>query len=141
MSARSRRPTPTDPAELAVTEVYDPTVPDDRLRHLPPGAPVAAPFDSVRVPRAERSEPVRVISMKEPSAPVRRPAVARQVQIRSLADVHGPKAPESLGHLAPPRDASAARPRPARVPLVGWLVLGAVLAAAIAYAIWRIAGH
>lgn len=156
---RSRDESTTDPTfdptliddspDHAATEVYDPASPSPRLRQLPPGAPVAAPFPSVApVPSSvaavgsEPSGPIRVISMKEPSAPVRAHAPrVHQVQLRPLAEV-ARATPESFGHLAPPREAAvrAVRARQVRGHVL-WLLLGVVLAVAIAGAIWLIAGH
>src|SRR5262249_47036142 len=64
--------------------------------------------------RAERSEPIRVISMKDRSEGPRAHAerTPPRVQLRSLADVSGGRElPADLGHLAPPRDPRQARAR------------------------------
>ena len=135
-----------DRHDHAATEVYDPASPNARLRQLPPGAPVAAPFPSVASSVAavgsEPSGPIRVISMKEPSAPVRVHAPrVHQVQLRPLAEV-ARHTPEPFGHLAPPREAAvrAVRARQVRGHVL-WLLLGVALAVAIACSIWLIAGH
>lgn len=112
MAQRSRRP--TDDGDVAPTEIYDPR---------------------------ERA-PLRVISMKEPSAPVRvRTPRAHHVQLRAIAEVARAATPEPFGHLAPPRESAvrAVRARQVRRNVL-WILLGAVLAVAIASAIWLIAG-
>jgi len=92
---------------------------------------------------AERSEPIRVISMKD-NAEAPRPREDRvplHVQLRSLAEVAGQRnKPEQLGRLAPPRDPRQAHARQVRGNIL--LIVGGIgLAAAIALVIWLVAGR
>ncbi|HEX4418177.1 MAG TPA: hypothetical protein VH165_09785 [Kofleriaceae bacterium] len=92
---------------------------------------------------AERSEPIRVISMKDNAeAPKpREDRVPLHVQLRSLAEVAGQRdKPEQLGHLAPPRDPRQAHARQVRGNIL-LIVGGIALAAAIALVIWLVAGR
>lgn len=105
----------------------------------PPPAPPRA------VGRPERSEPIRVVSMKDQLDAAHRhaaePTGPRRVQLRSLgevADRHD--TPLRLGNLAPPRDPREVRARRVRSNLVRAGVAVAI-AAAIAVAIWLIAGR
>jgi len=107
----------------------------------PPGGQ-AVPVESRR--RLERSEPIRVISMKDHEAPKPRAEEARvplHVQLRSMAEVAGlHDAPVDLGNLAPPRDPRQARARRLRANVV-WAGVAIVLACVISLAIWFIAGR
>jgi hypothetical protein len=93
--------------------------------------------------RPERSEPIRMISMK-PRSDTDRPRdemrAPPRVRLRSLAEVSGDHAPVDLGHLAPPRD-----PRKVRIQQVRrqWTRAGitVVLAIAVALAIWLAVAH
>jgi len=166
MSARVRRPT-----DEVATEIYDP----ERQRallgtSLPPADP-SAPFEDATevtpVPdkpaaldpdppaepaaptelrqRLERSEPIRVTSMKD-HAEAARPRnddarVPLHVQLRSMAEVAGRNdTPVKLGNLAPPRDPRQARARRVRDNVV-WACVAVVLACAISLAIWLVAGR
>lgn len=93
----------------------------------------------------ERSEPIRVISMKEHTeAAGPRSDDARvplHVQLRAMAEVAGRNgSPVGLGHLAPPRDPRQARARRVRGN-VAWACVAVVLACAISLAIWLVAGR
>jgi hypothetical protein len=138
MSARVRKPTDevrTEVYELrrnAVAEQATPTYVD----RPPEAVPVAAPV--------ERSEPIRVISMKN-RPDTDRPRDERpplQVQLRSMAEVSKRRntPPAGLGHFAPPRDPRQARARRLRANLV-WAFVAIGLAAAITLAIWLLAGR
>ncbi len=102
-----------------------------------------APVEPMR--GAARSEPVRVISMKDhPELQRPRPEplpVPLHVQLRSIADVARGRrdTPVGLGHLAPPRDPREARARRLRDNVV-WACVAIVLACAIMLAIWFLAG-
>jgi hypothetical protein len=100
-----------------------------------PAAPVAR--------GASRSEPIRVISMKDPSEPQKPRAEGRvplHVQLRSMAEVAGRDAPIELGRLAPPRDPKQARARRRRANLL-WACVAVALACAITLACWLVAGR
>lgn len=94
--------------------------------------------------RPERSEPVRVISMKHqaeagPRAP-EEPRVPLHVQLRAIAEAAGVHGTAGLGRLAPPHDPRQARKRRRRANLA-WAGVAVALAAGISIAIWLIAGR
>jgi len=107
-------------------------------RSVEPAAPTeAAP--------SERSEPIRVFSMKDQTAPQRQTHEHRaplHVQLRSLAEIAGrhDTPPAGMGRLAPPRDPGQAKTRRWRANAV-WACVVVALAAAIALAIWLVAGR
>jgi len=110
-----------------------------------PDPPADQAVPALRKRRFERSEPIRVISMKDhteaakPRAEDRR--VPLHVQLRSMAEVAGlHDAPIGLGNLAPPRDPRQARARRLRDNMV-WAGVAIVLACGIALAIWLIASR
>jgi hypothetical protein len=106
----------------------------DARRPVEPGAPT-------ELAPPERSEPIRVFSMKDRTAPQRRPDAQRpplHVQLRSLAEV-ARRNDTPVGRLAPPRDPRQARARRLRGNL-GWACVALGLAAAISLAIWLAAG-
>lgn len=126
-------PRPSVPAAEAPT----PTTVDSR-RSIEQGTPteITAP--------AERSEPIRVFSMKDQTGP-RKPRIderrAVQVQLRSMAEVsRRHDTPVGLGHLAPPRDAKQARNR-RLIDNVMWGGVAIILACGIMLAIWFVAGR
>jgi hypothetical protein len=96
--------------------------------------------------RPERSEPIRVISMKQraESQPrgdaTPRPRVPLHVQLRSMAEVAGIHEASDLGRLAPPHDPRRARARRRRDAVV-WACVAIALASGIAFAIWLVAGR
>jgi hypothetical protein len=95
--------------------------------------------------RLERSEPIRVISMKDHTEAAKPrsddPRVQLQVHLRSMAEVAGRNdTPVKLGHLAPPRDPRQVRARHVRANVV-WACVAVVLAGAISLAIWLVAGR
>jgi hypothetical protein len=153
MTDRSRRPTDRvgERFEGEVTDVASrPTLQaiDDAAQtrvDLPPSAPrsieQATPTEITA--RAERSEPMRVISMKGASAP-RKPRTderrAVQVQLRSIAEARRHDTPVGLGHLAPPRDPKKARQR-RRIDNLIWGCVAIMLACAIMLAVWFVAGR
>jgi hypothetical protein len=111
-------------------------------RDAEPGVSPGAPIDRRRL---ERSEPIRVISMKDHTAVAKPrsedPRIQLQVQLRSMAEVAGrSEAPVKLGHLAPPRDPRQARARRVRANVI-WGCVAVALAGAIALAIWLVAGR
>jgi len=103
-----------------------------------PGVPVAH--------GALRSEPIRVISMKDHAeAPKPRndeQRVPLHVQLRSIAEVAGihDTPAGGLGHLAPPRDPRQARARRRRDNAL-WGCVAIALACAIMLAVWLVAGR
>jgi hypothetical protein len=103
----------------------------------PPGVPVAVARG------AQRSEPIRVISMKD-RAETARPRdderVPLHVQLRSIAEVAGMHdSGIGLGNLAPPRDPRQAHARRVRSNVV-WACVAIALACAIMLAVWLVAG-
>ena len=78
-------------------------------------------------PRKERSEPIRVISMKTPAelAAEKKQAKKRDVKIRALSEVIRPDQtpPRAMGNLAPPVDLRERNVRKLR----DWLIWGSVL--------------
>lgn len=111
---------------------------------LPPPPEVPAPAG-----RPERSEPIRVISMKapgeargdasEPSAPARAP----RPRLRSLSEVSSERRaltpPAGLGYLAPPLDPREARTRRRREYAI-WGSVVVMLAGAVTLGVWFLAG-
>jgi len=144
---------PFDSLEQPGTEVTPLSVRSPVAYATPPNLdpwPGGAPPDPQAVPiereqRLERSEPIRVISMKDHAEPPKpraeEPRVPLHVQLRSMAEVAGlHDAPVGLGNFAPPRDARQARARRLRANAV-WAGVAIVLACAISLAIWFIAGR
>jgi hypothetical protein len=138
----------TPRSRFAAVEQATPTQIDERSP-VAGGTPGAFPRAATPIPvarGAERSEPIRVISMKDQTEAQRRPSDEMQaplhVQLRSLAEVsrHRADTPVGLGHLAPPRDPREVRSRRLRANL-GWGCVAIALAAAISFAIWWIAGR
>jgi hypothetical protein len=142
-------PAPPDSFEQEVTEVTP--IPSRQAVELatpthvdagPPGEP-AAPLAGPR--GLERSEPIRVISMKEQTVAAQRrnddARVPLHVQLRSLAEVAGRNdTPVSLGRLAPPRDPRQARARRRRDNMI-WACVAIALGGGISLAIWLVAGR
>jgi hypothetical protein len=130
----SSRPTLRAIEDAAATRV-------DLPQELPRAADPATPTEVTA--RAERSEPIRVISMKDASGPRKARTDERrvaQVQLRSIADARRNDTPVDLGHLAPPRDPRKARNR-RLIDNVIWGSVAIMLACAIMLAIWFVAGH
>jgi hypothetical protein len=138
-------PGPFESFELAATEVTPmpgraqveqatPTCVDPAP--LPPGAPAAIARG------AERSEPIRVISMKD-HAGAQKPRnhdqrVPLHVQLRSIAEVAGMHdSGIGLGNLAPPRDPRQAQARRVRSNVV-WACVAIVLACAVMVVVWLV---
>lgn len=138
-------PRPVPAVEQATPTRIDTPVPS---AGSPVGSPAASPADQATptavTARIERSEPIRVISMKDRSAGrprVEEPRVPLHVQLRTMAEVAGLRDPPSgLGHLAPPRDPQQARKR-RQLDNVVWACVAIGLAGGIALAIWLIAGR
>ena len=112
--------------------------------HIDPRPPVEQGTPTELSARPERSEPIRVFSMKdrtESARPRSEPRVPLHVQLRSMAEVAGLQEPRNaLGHLAPPRDPREVRARRRRDNVV-WACVAIILACAISLAIWFIAGR
>jgi hypothetical protein len=164
MTVRSRRSTQEG------TGVFDPERRPARLETPPHGAALTAPGAAAPgepwelvtevtprpVPveqatpaeltaRPERSEPLRVISMKDQAGGAMPRATAEpraplHVQLRTMAEVAGVREPAGLGRLAPPHDPRQARMRRRRADLA-WGCLAVALAGGISLAIWLIAGR
>jgi len=138
---------PHDLFELDATEVNPRQgAPVERATptHVDPRRPVEQATPTEVTARPERSEPIRVISMKD-HAGIHKPAAEDRpplhVQLRSMAEVARRRdTPVGLGRLAPPRDPRQARARRFRANAV-WALVAAVLAGAISVTIWWIAGR
>jgi hypothetical protein len=106
--------------------------------------PVAPGSPTEIAARAERSDPIQVISMKDraggaPAAP-KLPRVPLHVQLRSIAEASKlTGSTRSLGHLAPPLDPRQARARQLRR-YAGRAAVAIALAGTVALAIWLVAG-
>jgi hypothetical protein len=147
-------PAPFESFELAVTEVT-PMPGRAQLEQIfpshdaPPGPPPAAPVGGAI--DAQRSEPIRVISMKDRTgghkargaqeAETDDQRVPLQVQLRSIAEVAGLRdSGIGLGNLAPPRDPRQAQARRVRSNVI-WASVAIVLACAIMLVVWLVARH
>jgi hypothetical protein len=149
MSARSRPPTDDD----TQTSVYD----SQNLRSKKPTARGTPPAPRARTPTArrrealeqatpteiqprfDRSEPIRVISMKtpadlEPKAQAKLPVV----KLRALSDVTQSQPGLALGRLAPPRDPKEVRARRLRDYVI-WGSVVVMLTCIVMLAIWFLA--
>lgn len=109
----------------------------------PLALPLAAPHPSVILPAApprDRSEPMRVISMKTPAdleledKAQRAPPV---VKLRAISEVRQTP-PHGMGHLAPPRDPREVRARRVRDNVI-WGSVAVILASVVTLAIWFLA--
>lgn len=125
------------PPRVAAVEHATPTRVD--APRLEPGSPTE------HAAQRERSEPIRVISMKDPPSvpwpPRDEPRVPLHVQLRSMAELSRRNdTPVSLGRLAPPRDPRQARARRLRDNAV-WACVAIALASLVAVAVWLIAGR
>ncbi|HEY4242456.1 MAG TPA: hypothetical protein VGM88_21710 [Kofleriaceae bacterium] len=132
------RPVATVPVEQATPTRIDTPVP------VPPAGAVEQATPTELTARPERSEPLRVISMKDQAeggtrAPAE-PRVPLHVRLRAMAEVAGVHEAAGLGRLAPPHDPRQARRRRQRANLA-WAGVAAALAAGISIAIWLIAGR
>lgn len=98
-------------------------------------------------PRKERSEPLRVISMKTPAElaaerTAKPEAKQHKAEIRALSDVirHNATPPRGMGRLAPPANAKERNVRKLR----DWLIWGSVLviiSCVVMLAVWFLAGR
>lgn len=138
-------PTHIDPAPGDAASLADPLA--DPLPDPPPDprSPVELPAPAERKRGLERSEPLRVISMKDHMESARPQndgvRVPLHVQLRSMAEVAGRNdTPVELGRLAPPRDPRAARARHVRANVI-WGCVAVVLACTISLVIWLVAGR
>jgi hypothetical protein len=109
----------------------------------PPWPDPAVP--AALIARAERSEPIRAISMKQQAeaqkARIDMQRVPLHVQLRSIAEASGRhREVRDLGNLAPPRDPRQARARHRRGNLL-WACAALALAGSIVLAIWLVAGR
>lgn len=127
------------PVEQATPTRIDTPVP------VPPAGAAEQATPTELTARPERSEPLRVISMKDQAEGGMPRATAEQrvplhVQLRTMAEVAGIHEPAGLGRLAPPHDPRQARKRRRRANLA-WACLAVALAGGISLAIWLIAGR
>lgn len=148
-AAAAASPEPWEQGATEVTPRPGPLVEQATPTHvdpLAPGRPHEQGTPTALMARPERSEPIRVISMKDPVARDRNPAsgeprVPLHIQLRSIAEVAGLHDPPSgLGRLAPPRDPRRARSRRRRDNAL-WACVAIALACGISLAIWLIAGR
>ncbi len=94
----------------------------------------------------DRSEPMRVISMKTPgdlaaaeaAEAERAQRVLPVVKLRAISDAHQKTPPRGMGNLAPPRDAGEARSRRVRDNVI-WGSVAVILASIVTLAIWFLA--
>jgi hypothetical protein len=135
-SSRSKRATQKQGDVTGVTKVERRKAPTQQPKPeqpIPHSQPPAA---------RDRSEPIRVISMKAATEePVKAARPMPKVQIRSMADVSNRKAtapPIAMGYLAPPRDPKESRSR-RRVDNVMWACFAVILACGVTLAIWFLA--
>jgi hypothetical protein len=153
MSARSRPPT-----DEQKTAYYDPEQDPHRARTRRVGGVEIGTPTEVTPPageqlasgehaaRPERSEPIRVISMKAAAEPSeeRPPVRQHQPRLRRLSEVTPPRQrvatpPGGLGYLAPPRDPREARTRHRREYLK-WGSAVVILAVIVMLGVWFLAG-
>ncbi len=91
-------------------------------------------------PPRDRSEPMRVISMKTPAdlgSEDRAQRVLPVVQLRAISNAHQTPA-RGMGNLAPPRDPREVRSRRVRDNVI-WGSLAVILASVVTLAIWFLA--
>lgn len=137
------RPVPVEQATPTRIDTPAPVSPAVVIAPLAGAVEQAMPAELTA--RPERSEPIRVISMKDPAhADQRRiiaePRVPFHVQLRTMAEVIGLHEPAGLGRLAPPHDPRQARKR-RRLANLAWACVAIALAGGISLAIWLIAGR
>jgi hypothetical protein len=109
-----------------------------RKRAIEMTTPTAITPDApLPIVHSERSEPIRVISMKTPSAEkIEAPAPKHIVKLRPISELAAvdKTPPGGMGRLAPPRDAKQVRTRRIR-DVVIWslavLVIGAIVTVAV----------
>lgn len=129
-------PTDETPRPVATVEQATPT-------HIEASIPVEQATPTEMTARPERSEPIRVISMKDQAdaRPRSDERTALQVQLRSIAEVtRRHDTPVDLGRLAPPHDPRQARTR-RLLDNALWASVAIILACAIMLAIWLLAGR
>jgi len=149
--ARSRPPT-----DEQKTEIYDSKNPASRPKSatkkgfesgelaLPEaGKPVEIGTPTEITPR-DRSEPIRMISMKSPAEIGQDKRVGKQhkAEIRAISDVvrrHDTPA-GGMGYFAPPADRRQARGRRVR-DLILWGSILVVISCAVMLAVWFLAGR
>jgi hypothetical protein len=137
MTQRSRPPT-----DQQRTGIYDP---EQERRERTAVVEIGTPTE---VTPQDRSEPIRVISLKAPTqatteAPEERPAKQHQARLRRLSEVSPQRhraatPPGGLGYLAPPRDPRQARTRRWR-DYVMWGSVAVILAGAVTLGVWFLA--
>jgi hypothetical protein len=95
----------------------------------------------LEVAQTDRSEPIKVFSLKTPDAlksprPEDKPRRMPRPQIRSIGEVSGTHTPpRGMGYLAPPRDLDEAHKRHARSNL-RWAAVTLIVAVAVGIGIW-----
>ncbi|HEU0031705.1 MAG TPA: hypothetical protein VFQ53_13800 [Kofleriaceae bacterium] len=140
MTARSRPP--TDEQRTRVFDKHARGKPVTQ-RGVPSGPEVGTPTEIAPPPELarERSEPIRVISMKTPAelAAERQRAEVKQhhVKLRALSEL-APSATPPMGYLAPPRDPRQVARRRVRDAIV-WGSAVLAVAALVGVALWLLA--
>ena len=113
-----------------------------RKRAIEVTTPTAIDAPVPIVPARERSEPIRVISMKTPEVAedARREleAKAHKVKLRAISDLSSGRLTPPRGHLAPPRDHKQARQRRLR-DFVIWGCAVIVIGSLVMIAVWLLA--
>lgn len=144
-AAESWEQDPTDetprPGQVAVEQATPTHIEASLDARPPPSVEQATPTELTA--RPERSEPIRVISMKDQAdaRPRSDERTALQVQLRSIAEVtRRHDTPVDLGRLAPPHDPRQARTR-RLLDNALWACVAIVLACAIMLGIWLLAGR
>ncbi len=142
---RTRRsPDPARRAKAATQRGHDGASGPAPRPSNPRALPLAAPHPSVIQPAVQpprdRSEPMRVISMKTPADldnEEKAQRVLPVVKLRAISEIH--QAPtRGMGNLAPPRDPREVRSRRLRDNVI-WGALAVILASVVTLAIWFLA--
>lgn len=136
---RARAKTPTkrgfESGQIAV-----PTIPDkgQTIRERPP-LDIATPTE-VDPLRKERSEPIRVISMKSPAETQKKQVKHHKAEIRALSDVTGKQQtpPRGMGYLAPPANQKERNVRKLRDGLMWGSVL-VIISCVVMLGVWFLA--
>jgi hypothetical protein len=133
VSARAKRPSTKPPTRAkSVTQKGRPSqVDEDAATNI---------YDSGNFGR-EAPSPIKAISMKTPGQQkiaadgYRAVPEVKKPMLRPMSEVHARPKQQSLGYLAPPRDAKEVRARRVQDYIV-WGSISIIVASAVALAIW-----